>query len=229
MLPFDAQFLGALRNIMQNMDEHAIQSAFAVGPFSILFMNGTSGSPFNVREAVPVHMLEEKEVTQLLTEFATAKSVTLEAGIIEDVHWRTAGHAGLVCACGRALDTVVPRTHDGIVTRANWADYAVRTLPLVVRDWTAIGSMARRVADFSPQQDQMLEIMLAAGDRDVAAESTGEMGDAQFLAAEGWLRSTGVAASAHVYRIASPLVRGIAIKELAQKATITAPLPLWRR
>ena len=218
-----------MRNMKQNMDEYAIQTAFVVGPFSILFMNGSSGSPFNVREAVPVHMLEKKEVTQLLTEFATAKSVTLEEGIIEDVHRLTAGHAGLVCASGRALDTAVPRTHDNIVTLATWTDYAVRTLPLVVCDWPTIGRMARRIADFSPQQDQMLETVLAAGDRDVAAESAGERGAARFLAAEGWLRSTGVAASAHVYRIASPLVRGIAIKELAQKATITAPLPLWRR
>jgi hypothetical protein len=226
-LPSNSQFLGAMRDIKQNMSKYAIQTAFAVGPFSILFMNGASGSPFNVREAVPVHMLEEKEVAQLLTEFATAKSVTLEEGIIEDVYRLSAGHAGLVCACGRALDTAaVPRTHDDIVTLASWTDYAVRALPLAVRDWQTIGKMARRVADFSPQQDQMLEILLSAGDRDVAAESTSLMGTAEFLAAEGWLRSTGAAASDHIYRIASPLVRGIALRELAMKATIAAPLPL---
>lgn len=220
------EFLGAMRDIKQNIGEYAIQTAFAVGPFSILFMNGTSGSPFNVREAVPVHMLEEEEVAKLLTEFATAKSVTLEDGIIADVFRLTAGHAGLVCACGRALDTAVPRTHDDTITLASWTDYAVRTLPFVVRDWPTIGKMARSVAGFSPTQAQVLETVLAAGDRDLTARSSAAIEAAQFLAAEGWLRSVGTAASEHVYRIASPLVHGIALAELARKATITEPLPL---
>lgn len=72
----------------------------------------------------------------------------------------------------------------------------------------------------------MLEIMLSAGDCAVVAHSTSEIDAAQFLAAEGWLRSTGVDASAYVYRIALPLVRSVALAELAKKATIAAPLPL---
>jgi hypothetical protein len=215
-----------MRDIMQNIGEYAIQTAFAVGPFSILFMDGASGSPFNVREAVPVHLLTEEEVARLLHEFAEAKGVTLEEGIVADVFRLTAGHAGLVCACGRALDTAVPRTHDGAIPLASWTDYAVRTLPFVVRDWPTIGNMARRVAGFSPTQAQVLETVLAAGDRDVTARTAAEIEAAQFLAAEGWLRSVGTAASKHVYRIASPLVHGIALAELARKATITEPLPL---
>ena len=225
-LLLNAQFLGAMRDIKQNIDNYAIQTAFAVGPFSILFMNATSGSPFNVREAVPVHMLDETEVTQLLSEFASAKRVTLEEGVIEDVYRLTAGHAGLVSACGRALDAAVPRAHGGTITLGSWADYAVRELPFVVRHWPTIGKMASCVADVSPEQAQFLETVLAAGDCDVTAESISEIRAALFLSSEGWLRSTGETASAHVYRIASPLVRGIALTELATKTIIAAPLPL---
>lgn len=42
-------------------------------------MNSSSGSPFSA--AVPVHMLEENEVAQLLHDFSTAKGVELEEGI----------------------------------------------------------------------------------------------------------------------------------------------------
>ena len=122
-----------MRDIKQNMNKYTIQSAFALGPLSIMFMSGSSGSPFDGYEAISAPMLGEGKVAALLTAFAAAKGVTLEEGIIEDVHRLTAGHAGLVCASGRALDTAVPRTHDNIVTLTNWADYAVRTLPLVVR------------------------------------------------------------------------------------------------
>lgn len=145
--------LGALRDMKQSLGRYAIQSVVAVGPFSILFMNGASGSPFNVREAIPVHMLQKDEVVRLLDEFARAKNVALEEGVAADVHRLTSGHAGLVCACGRALDTAVPRTLDNAITLASWTDFAVRRLPFVVRDWPTIGNMARRVSGFSAPQD----------------------------------------------------------------------------
>lgn len=141
------------------------------------------------------------------------------------MHRLTAGHAGLVCACGRALDTAVQRLN-GTITLASWRSYALRDLPAAVRNWQTVGRMAERIAGFTPQQLHVLEVMLAAGESEVTARSTNDISAARFLAAEGWLRSVGAVEAAHVYRIASPLVQSIALKQLAASNTITEPLPI---
>lgn len=210
------QVLGAIRTIKQDLSSYGVQCVVAVGPFSILFMQGASGSPFNVREAVPVHFFTENQVSELLGQFATATGISVEAGIAADIHELTAGHAGLVCACGRALET--GGLHDdGHVKLAAWLDFRIRRIIDTVVEWPTIGNMARSVPKMVPSARQLLEQALFADELLELKTRPGDVSEAaRYLAAEGWLVAAG-SIGAEIYRFTSPLVRSLAMRQLARE------------
>jgi hypothetical protein len=219
--------LATVRAIKQNLQQYAIQAMFAVGPFSILFMEGKSGSPFNIREAVPVHFFTAAEVATLLGQFANARGVSLEEGIAADVFELTAGHAGLVCACGRALESrsKVPRPEAGHISLAAWRDFRARGIVDEVMSWPTVGKMARALFTIPPDVLPVLHKMLAVGDAPLMLADDAAQA-ATYLAAEGWLVSVGDF-SRNVFRVTSPLVRNIALHQLAKRrAPLAEPLPL---
>lgn len=219
------QLLGAVRTIKQDIGTYAFQCIFAVGPFSILFLESRSGSPFNVREAVPVRFFSAEQVAELLRQFSVQRNLVLEDGIVEDIHEFTAGHAGLVCACGRALDSIPQLRIDGRILLAAWREFRVVRMVTEALGWPTVGRMARAVADMPHQALDLLEHALVSWDAPLILEDRPEEAKsaARYLAAEGWL----LASSPDTYGITSPLVRSLALQQLASKRArqITAPLP----
>lgn len=217
-----------MRTIKQDLESFGVQCIFAVGPFSIVFMRGESGSPFNVREAVPVHFFTLSEVSALLGQFAAAKGVSLEAGVAADIHELTAGHAGLVCACGRALESAVGLQEHGQVKLTAWLDFRARHFIDAILAWPTIGDMARSVSKMIPSARLLLEQALLAGNTPLElATAPSDVSDAaRYLAAEGWLVASG-AIGIESYRITSPLVRSLAMRRLAKERghELTEPLP----
>lgn len=218
------QLLGALRDIKQHLADYSMKCVIAVGPFSILFMKGESGSPFNVREAVPVHFFSVGQVSELLQQFAAAQGVVLEEGIAADVHELTAGHAGLVCGCGRALESAV-RREGGVISLAAWRDFRVTRIVEQVLGWPTMRKLAESVASMPANPRSFLELVLTTGDASTHfVDRDAEM--ARYLAAEGWLAAVGPATDNN-FRMTSPLARYIAMQQLAStQLHITAPLPL---
>ena len=229
MIPM-LQFLGAVRTIKQDLGSYGVQCIFAVGPFSVLFMRGESGSPFNVREAVPVHFFTEDEVSELLEQFAVAKGVSLEAGVAADIHELTAGHAGLVCACGRVLESESGLQQDGRISLAAWQDFRVRHIIDAVLQWPTIGNMADSVSKLIRGVRELLEQALLAGDTllELKAAPANVSNAARFLTAEGWLVAAG-AIGTDIYRFTSPLVRSLAMRQLARERgrELLLPLPFF--
>jgi hypothetical protein len=222
------QFLGAMRTIKQDQSSYGVQCIFAVGPFSIVFMHSESGSPFNVREAVPVHFFTLDQVSELFGQFYATKGISLDAGVVADVHEVTGGHAGLVCACGRALETGGGLRQNRHVTLAAWQNFRVRYLLDSVLGWPTIGAMADSVSRMSPSARQLLERALLAGDAPLQLKTAPacETQDARYLAAEGWLVAAGEIGS-DSFRFTSPLVRSLALHQLAKARgwEMTVPLP----
>lgn len=109
---------------------HCLQSVIAVGPFSILKLTGRSGSPFNATDSVLCPSFTVDDVRVLFQAFADARGFgTLNAEIANDVFQRTAGHAGLVSLCGKAIDEKLCR--GGAPTYEDWLRFARESL---VRD-----------------------------------------------------------------------------------------------
>jgi hypothetical protein len=213
-----------VRTIKQNIHEYGIQCIFAVGPFSILFVEGKSGSPFNVREGVPVRFLTVEQVHALLHQFAVARGVVLEEGIAADVHELTAGHAGLVCCCGRALDTAVRRDDSRHITLAAWREHRARRIIDSVFMWPTMSRMADSISAMPDEAKTVLDLALAAGDAPITLNDHRRT-LARYLAAEGWLLSVGDV-SANTYRFTSPLARRMAMRHVSEtRMHITDMLP----
>jgi len=221
----DAQFLGTVRAIQQNMDAYGIQCIFAVGPARIPFTEGKSGSPFNVREGVPVRFFSAEQVHALLQQFAAARAVVLEEGIGADVHELAAGHAGLVCCCGWALDTAVTREDSGHISLAAWRDYRARHIVSSAFMLSTVRIMVDSISAMSDDAKALLDFVLAAGDAPITLDDH-RCTLAQYLAAEGWLLSVGDV-SANTYRFTSPLARRLAMRHISEKRMhISDVLPL---
>lgn len=191
-------------------------------------MRGESGSPFNVREAVPVHFFTEGEVSELLGQFASARGISLEAGVAADIHELTAGHAGLVCACGGVLDSGIGLQQGGRVSLAAWQDFRVRSIIDSVVQWPTIGNMADSVSRMIPSARKLLVEALLAGSAtlQLSSASTEVSEAARYLASEGWLVAAG-AIGTDCFRLTSPLVRSLAMRQLAKdrRRELTASLP----
>jgi hypothetical protein len=222
------QFLGAVRTIKQDLSSYGVQCIFAVGPFSILFMHGESGSPFNVREAVPVHFFTQEQVSELMGQFSTATGIMLEAGVTADVHELTAGHAGLVCACGRVFEAGGGLQLNGRIQLASWQEFRVRHIIDAVLQWPTVGSMADSVSKMVPSARLLLERALLAGEEllDLTGEPAEVSQASRYLAAEGWLVPVGLI-GADLFRLTSPLVRSLAMRQLVKERgrELKVPLP----
>lgn len=189
-------------------------------------MRGDSGFPFNVREAV--HFFTQNEVSELLGQFTAAKGISLEADVAADIYELTAGHAGLVCACGRALESAPGLRQCGQVKLARWRDFRKQHFIDSVLEWPTIGGMVRSVSRMIPAARLLLEQALLAGNAPLVLKTAlPSVSDAaRYLAAEGWLVPAG-AIGAECFRITSPLVRSLAMHQLAKKRgyELTASLP----
>lgn len=168
----------------------------------------------------------------MIGQFSTNRRIALEDGVADDIHEFTGGHAGLVCACGRALESVVALRVNDRITLAAWLDFRVRRMVEDAMRWRTIARMAESVQRMPPLAPDLLERALQAGNAPLvlAAASLDVKSAAHYLAAEGWLLATEPeAVGADVYRITSPLVRAPAMRQLASERPPLLPagdLPL---
>lgn len=222
------QFLGAIRAIKQDLESSGIQSVFAVGPFNILSMEAKVVSPFNVREDVCAPLFTEQQVTELLAQFAAARDLELEDGIAADVYRLTGGHAGLVCACGRALDTPgkVAREAPRRISMAAWRDYSARQLRNDVMAWPTIARMVEHVATLPAGARSVLERAVFYNIDTLIIDGKLMTDAATQLATEGWMLPIG-GRTADTFALSSPLLRRLALYALTSLRTvqINEPLP----
>nr|CAG8471042.1 2575_t:CDS:2 [Entrophospora candida] len=97
--------LNTIRGIKGTKKNYAIWSVFAIGPFSILYLNSNNltTSPFNVNEPFQNPNFTLEQVQFLYKQFADEFKLTIDHEVIDDIYMQTNGHAGLVCLCGRAI------------------------------------------------------------------------------------------------------------------------------
>jgi hypothetical protein len=62
-----------------------LQSIVVAGPFSVLRLNGQSGSVFNVGDNFKVPFFTEAQVSQFLHELQEARGTTIDVGVAEDI------------------------------------------------------------------------------------------------------------------------------------------------
>jgi len=151
--------------------------------------------------------------------------VHLEAGIAEDIHELTSGHAGLVCVCGRALERVVPRGPPGVIKLASWRDFRARAIVKHALAWPTMQRLQEALASLPADTLLVLMRFLAAGDSPLQLTGS-DVSVGRYLAAEGWVVDVDVSTS-DAFRMSSPLVRRIALENLSMRDKAPAEaLPL---
>ncbi|GES85879.1 P-loop containing nucleoside triphosphate hydrolase protein [Rhizophagus clarus] len=132
------EFLQILRSIRNDINSYAIQAIFAIGTFAILHIdsrfseasNSNLTSPFNIKDSIHNPNFTLDQVQALYTEFGKDNIITIEMGVIQDIHTRTNGHAGLVCLCGRAIENHLISLLDNnrIISIDLWERFSVNEL-----------------------------------------------------------------------------------------------------
>lgn len=214
MIP-SLQFLGTLESVKQCAGS-VIQCIFAAGPFSILSVDGDTVYSFN--EVVHAPFFTQQQVVELLAQFAAAKGLELEDGIAADIHRLTAGHAELVCACGRALGRPAKvKQEAGRISLAAWRAYAASQLLHDVMRWTSVASMVENVGTLPVEAHGLLEaaVCQASSTLQLEGRSKAVIKAAAHLATEGWLLPRG-GRSATTFAVTSPLLRSVALNTLGQ-------------
>lgn len=233
----------------QRSMHYAIQSVFAVGPYNILTLP-VETSPFNIRAAVAVHFFSEREVAGLLQQFAQSNGIALDPAVARDIFELTAGHAGLVCACGRALESVgalrslctasdsdppanlsttserYPRIR---ISHALWLPWRIEHMVASVSNWPTIKHMADSVVRLPALARSILEHAIFAGEEPLVVAATAHQSyidSVRLLAGEGWLRPLLALDAEDRFKFTSPLVRTIAMNRLANLRPPAFPLLL---
>lgn len=221
----------------QARSQFSIQCVFAVGPYSILTLQGES-SPFSIN-AMAVHFFSEGEVTGLLQQFAQSSGIVVDPAVARDVFKLTSGHAGLVCACGRALESVgelrsiCPVDDSGSpadtsafsmlrpriqISLESWLRWRVLHIDSRVSSWPTVQHMADSAMKLPALAQAILVRAILADDAPIVVEATAPQSyvDAvRLLAGEGWLKPLGALDSKHRFVFTSPLVRTVAMNKLA--------------
>lgn len=218
------QFFGALRAIKRNRQDYAIQSIVALGRPSILYMDDCSpGSPFTAADAVPAKPFTRDQVAHLLQQYADATcTVTVEDGVADDIHEYTAGHPLMVGACCREIElhSEMRRQHQ-VVRLAAWREYRAQDMTGRAIDWRQIARSGTLAERMPPQPLAQLKLALLVGDEPIRAENDASLAAARHAVSEGWLVPTGDDGTS--FTVASPVVRNIALLELADTTRSWVP------
>eukprot|EP01128_Nolandella_sp_AFSM9_P007604 TRINITY_DN421_c0_g1_i5.p1 TRINITY_DN421_c0_g1~~TRINITY_DN421_c0_g1_i5.p1 ORF type:complete len:618 (+),score=132.83 TRINITY_DN421_c0_g1_i5:76-1929(+) len=219
--------LDVLRGIKQERAAYCLQSVVAIGPFSILELTGRSSSPFNVREAVQAPYFTLEEVKELFNIYEEKKGFELDQRIVEDIFTRTAGHAGLVSRCGKAIDETL-REDRSTVTYDEWLRYATFKLSTAVRRYPTLTKLIHTLQKTDEQLKAARELLyhrFLPNKHSVELYDSTERRLASFLASEGALRHV----TEEEYEIPSPLIRSIlsqeVVKEMEGLPVPTEPVP----
>lgn len=208
-------------------------------------------TPFNIiRDVIAVHFFTKDEVTSLLQQFAQSYDIVVDPAVASDVFELTAGHAGLACACGRALETVSelrslcsendgssststptssmlrPRIH---ISLKSWIRWRVSHIVASVSSGPTVQHMADSFVALPALALAILERAILAGDAPVVVDAISRqiyVNAVRLLAGDGWLRPLGALDAEHQYVFTSPLVRTIAMNKLAAMRSPVLPQSL---
>ena len=98
------EFLQILRSIRNDIKSYAIQAIFAIGTFAILHIdsrfseasNSNLTSPFNIKDSIHNPNFTIDQVQALYTEFERDNIITIERGVIQDIHTQTNGYVKMI-------------------------------------------------------------------------------------------------------------------------------------
>jgi energy-coupling factor transporter ATP-binding protein EcfA2 len=135
-----------LRSMKQEKSDMFLHAVCAIGTFSLLRLTGKNTSPFNSNETVPTKWLTKDQVQTLFNEWKnenTAFNVSDNdfIQILDDIYYRTCGHAGLVQKCGKVIDEQILIKGQVNLTYGLWYEFAVTELPRRLNDWMTMWKM----------------------------------------------------------------------------------------
>lgn len=88
-----------------------------IGVHSVLGIENSSGSPFNIQRNIHVPNLTHQEVRGLFDWYSKESGQAVDADVIERLMYETAGQPGLVCWFGEQLTEVYNRNEPAITVR----------------------------------------------------------------------------------------------------------------
>lgn len=164
------------------------------------------------------------QVASVLEEFAIARGVMLDTAIATQVFELTAGHAALVCACGRLLQNGIANgdLDEEYITASAWSEYEQQHRRSIGRDWAATRDLASAIGDLGAKQRSYL--LRAAADsidrQGGILDAGGEDADLEALVRAGWLIRAPAPVHGTRHRVSSPLL-GL----IARQAVLSAISP----
>ena len=164
---------------------------------------------FNVAESVRIQYWTRDQVSTLLRQHIA----DVIDDVISDIHQRTAGHAGLVCMCGKAIAELDPR----MATNYNlWIRFATTKLvTTTIKNWQTMPKMTTQLAltksDTDRSQEEIqrafearnfLRMVMAGGLNSIEVGTKEMIKLGKYLVAEGAL----VALDSQTFTVPSPLL-----------------------
>jgi hypothetical protein len=177
-----------------------------------------SASPFNVAESVRIQYWTREQVSTLFRQH----NADVIDDVISDIHQRTAGHAGLVCMCGKAIAELDPR----MATNYNlWIRFATTKLvTTTIKHWQTMSKMTTQLAltksDTDRSQEEIqrafeawnfLRTVMAGGLNSIEVGTKEMIKLGEYLVAEGAL----VALDSQTFTVPSPLLYTVELRNIA--------------
>jgi len=217
--------LQAFRALKHNPEYHAVQCLIAAGTFSIVYLNPSTASPFNVTDVVQSPYFTVDETRKLFLEFAGDIGFSIDDAVIEDVWAKSNGHPGMVCLCGRTIyrnvqDLVDPQSRT--ISYYRWQRFPAEQLYGEISLYNTFNSMILSLtrAEYSSSVD-LLRSQFAGFLGNVTLTDEKLKMDADTLTSEGVLLKPNPALAC--YRMASPLVDGLIRNKLIPTRFPNAP------
>ncbi|GBB94255.1 hypothetical protein RclHR1_02320010 [Rhizophagus clarus] len=224
------EFLQILRSIRNDINSYAIQAIFAIGTFAILHIdsrfseasNSNLTSPFNIKDSIHNPNFTLDQVQALYTEFGKDNIITIEMGVIQDIHTRTNGHAGLVCLCGRAIENHLISLLDNnrIISIDLWERFSVNELIEEVIEYQTFRSLVQSLQSSKAKTALKFFREYFLPDADYEEKIVIDITSAEFLTAEGVLVPGRRAGS---FKLSSSLVRWLILQRVIPKAFPSCP------
>ena len=127
--------LGVLRSMSQDKTTHNLHSFLGLGTFNITQLIGYTGSPFSVRESVECPPLSSDDVTKLFKEYSSNSKRTIDQDVIDDIWYKTSGHAGSVSFIGRSISEHRSIRSTEHLTIREWNNFVNNDLLDAMAEW----------------------------------------------------------------------------------------------
>ncbi|KAF9161413.1 hypothetical protein BGX21_011008 [Mortierella sp. AD011] len=123
------QCLQIFQEIQQNNSLYAIDSIIICGTPGLQHLaTSRHAPPFNVDITVENPYFTQEQTQRLFNEYAADEEITIDDGIVRDIFWKSNGHPGMICLCGKAI-------HDNLRSKVNestknldyraWQDFSI--------------------------------------------------------------------------------------------------------